>query len=53
MLTPKELAAVARGESLNGHTSMNSPAPTDIPEQPVPRPHPGPLPEPGSGGLEH
>ena len=51
VLTPKELAAVARGESPNGHPSMNSPAPTDVPEQPVPRPQPGPLPEPGSGGI--
>ena len=52
VLTPKELAAVARGESPNGHVSMNSPAPTDVPDQPVPRPQLGPLPEPGSGGLE-
>ena len=52
VLTPKELAAVARGESVNGHPSMNSPAPTDVPEQPVPRPQPGPLPEPGTGGID-
>jgi hypothetical protein len=53
VLTPKELAAAARGESPNGHRSLHSPTPTDVPDDTLPRPMPGSNnPGPGTGGLD-
>jgi cell division protease FtsH len=38
VLTPKELAAAARGESPNGGRQSLSPEPTDVPTDDLPRP---------------